>query len=68
MSNRLCNLKIKKGGESDGEKVAKTTGCNLKKSCAEILLAAISIVAEKNAAVLCRHLIYEPTVPKKLKK
>lgn len=49
-------------------KVAKTTGCNLKKSCAGILLAAISVVAEKNAAVLCRNLIYEPTVPKKLKK
>lgn len=30
-----------------GRKVAKTTGCNLKKSCAEILLAVISIVAEK---------------------
>lgn len=66
MSNRLCNLK--KEVNPVGRKVAKTTGCNLKKSCAEILLAAISIVAEKNAAVLCRGFHYEPTVPKKLKK
>lgn len=66
MSNKLCNLK--KEVNPVERKVAKTTGCNLKKSCAEILLAAISIIAEKNAEAVCRGFHYELTVPKKLKK
>lgn len=37
-----------------------------KKNGAKILLDALSTVAEKNATALCRGLMYEPKIPKKL--
>lgn len=39
-----------------------------KKNGAKILLDALAYVAEKNATVLCRGLMYEPEIPEKLKK
>lgn len=39
-----------------------------KRNGAKILLDALSIVAEKNATVLCKGFMYEPEIPKKLKK
>lgn len=41
---------------------------NKKKKGSKILLAALSVVAEKNAAMLCKGFMYEATVPKKLRK
>lgn len=35
---------------------------------ARILLAALTVVAEKNATTLCRGLMYEPELPRKLKR
>ncbi|MBD5545224.1 MAG: cyclic lactone autoinducer peptide [Lachnospiraceae bacterium] len=46
----------------------KTNLAPHKKNGAKILLDALSIVAEKNATVLCRGLMYEPEIPRKLKK
>jgi cyclic lactone autoinducer peptide len=39
-----------------------------KKNGAQILLYALSTVAEKNATALCRGLMYEPEIPKRLRK
>lgn len=34
----------------------------------EVLLEVISFVAKKNASSLCKGIMYEPKVPKKLKR
>lgn len=39
-----------------------------KKNGAKILLDAISTIAERNATSLCRGLMYEPKIQKKLRK
>lgn len=39
-----------------------------KKDSAKFLLDALSTIAEKNATALCRGFMYEPEIPKKLKK
>ncbi len=39
-----------------------------KKNGAEILLNVLSFIAEKNASLLCKGLLYEPEMPKKLKR
>lgn len=52
-------------------KVVLLTKCQTTKegmNGAKILLDALSTVAEKNAAVLCRGLMYEPEIPKRLRK
>lgn len=41
---------------------------SIRKVSAQIALKAISFVAEKNATVLCRGYMYEPSVPEKFKK
>lgn len=38
-----------------------------KKNGAQILLDALSIVAEKNATMLCKGFMYEPEIPEKLR-
>ncbi len=40
----------------------------LKKAGAKSLLDVIAYLADKNANILCKGLLYEPVVPKKLKK
>lgn len=37
------------------------------KEGAKFLLSVLSVVAEKNATALCRGLLYEPEIPKKIK-
>lgn len=39
-----------------------------KKSSAKFLLNTLPSIAEKNATSLCRGFMYEPEIPKKLKK
>ena len=46
----------------------KTSRAPQKKNGAKILLDALSIVAEKNATVLCKGFMYEPEIPEKLRK
>lgn len=46
----------------------KASLASQKRNGAKILLDALSTVAEKNATVLCRGLMYEPEIPKKFKK
>lgn len=46
----------------------KTGRAPQKKNGAKILLDALSIVAEKNATVLCKGFMYEPEIPEKLRK
>lgn len=41
---------------------------HLPKKGAKLLLNVFSTVAERNAATLCKGLMYEPDVPKKLKR
>lgn len=44
------------------------THMEAKKNGANILLNALTAIAEKNATTLCRGLMYEPEIPKKLRK
>lgn len=46
----------------------KVNRVSKKKNGAQILLDALSTVAEKNAVALCRGLMYEPKIPEKLRK
>lgn len=39
----------------------------VQREVSKFLLNALSVVANKNATTLCRGLLYEPKVPRKLK-
>ncbi len=46
----------------------KMANTALEEGGAKLLLRALSAVAKKNATSLCKGFIYEPEIPKKLRK
>ncbi len=52
----------------DKRKTTKECLGSQRKGCADLLLDVISVVAESNATSLCKGFMYEPELPKKMRK